>query len=388
MERLIYLDNAATSYPKPPQVVEAVSRYLRGAGSPVRSSHRMSLEASRSIHCARERVAELVGLDDPLRVIFTANATAAINIALQGVLAPGDHVVTTSVEHNSVMRPLRMLEHSGVDVTVVECTEDGLATCDCIADALRPNTTVVVMTHASNVLGAIQPLAEVGELCRRKGVVMCVDAAQTLGAVPIGVEREGLDLLAFSGHKSLYGPQGTGGLVLGRGFDVSRLRPLMYGGTGSRSESEEQPDFLPDMLESGTANGPGLAGLAEGMGFVLSTGVDEIRRQESALTHRLMNGLSSIPGVTVYGPSSTSARSAVVSFRIDGLDPSEAAFRFDNEYGIMCRAGLHCSPAAHRTAGTFPEGTIRFGIGYFNTVEDIDIAIEATRALSVAMRPK
>ncbi|MDI6829066.1 MAG: aminotransferase class V-fold PLP-dependent enzyme, partial [Armatimonadota bacterium] len=350
---MIYLDNAATSFPKPPQVVEAVMRYLTEVGgSPARSSHRMSLEASRVIYNARENIARLVGLDDPLRIILTVNATTAINIALQGLLKPGRHVITTSVEHNSVMRPLRQLESTGVEVTVVKCNREGYVSAEAIADAIQPNTDMVAVCHGSNVLGSVQPIGEIGRICREKGVIFFVDAAQTLGVIDVNLERDCIDLLAFAGHKSLYGPQGTGGLVVARTVKGSQFKPLICGGTGSRSESEVQPNFLPDLGESGTLNGPGFAGLGAGVEFVLEQGIAKIREHEKALTERLIKGLNAIPAVRLYGPKDGENRVSVVSANISGFDPSVLAFLLEDRYEILTRAGLHCSPAAHKTANT------------------------------------
>lgn len=380
---MIYLDNAATTYPKPPEVLDAVTRFMtETGGSPARSGHRMSVEASRTVYAAREQIAELIGLGDPLRVVFAANCTTAINYALRGLLSSGDHVITTGIEHNAVMRPLRCLERNGIELTVAPCDAQGFVAPDDIASEIKANTRMVVVAHASNVLGCLEPIAEVGRICRERGVLLLVDAAQTLGTVPVDIGTDCIDILAFSGHKSLYGPQGTGGLVIGDGVDLSRMDPVICGGTGSRSESEEQPDFLPDMLEVGTLNGPGVAGLAAGIGFVLSTCVDAIRRHEMALTDRLMQGMIEIPGVTVYGPTDLDRRVAVVSFNVKGLDPAVAAMQLDEQFGIMCRAGLHCSPAAHRTAGTFPGGSIRFGLSWFTYDEDVEAALHAVRELA------
>jgi cysteine desulfurase family protein len=380
---LIYLDNAATTYPKPPAVVDAVTRFLTEiGGNPARSGHRLAVAASRAVHDARERMAGLVGLDDPMRVIFTANCTTGINLAVHGLLSPGSHVVTSSVEHNSVMRPLRALERCGVGLTVVPCNQEGYVSPNDTGKAIRPNTVMVVVQHASNVLGSIQPIRDIGRICRERDVLFLVDAAQTLGVVPVDLEEDCIDLLAFSGHKALYGPQGTGGLILGKRVNASDVKPLTYGGTGSSSESERQPVSLPDALESGTLNGPGIAGLGAGVEFVLSEGLDRIREREMELTARLISGLEGIDGVTLRGPRDCSGRVAVVSFSIRGKDPAMVAFRLDEEHGIMCRAGLHCAPAAHRTAGTFPKGSVRFGIGCFQTEADIDAALSALEEIS------
>jgi len=379
----IYFDNAATSWPKPPEVAEAMTRFMSRVGAnPGRSGHRLAVEAGRIVYAARELVAELFNAPDPLRVVFCSNATEALNLALQGLLRRGDHVVTDSMEHNSVMRPLRALEREGVALTTVRCSPQGFLDPADVEAALRPETAMVVLNHGSNVVGTLLPLAEVGRIVRRHALLLLVDAAQTGGACPIDVQADSIDLLAFTGHKSLYGPMGTGGLIVGPRVDPARLRPLKRGGTGSRSEQEEQPDFLPDMCESGTANAVGLAGLAAGVRWVLERGVEDIRAHETALTQALLDGLRSVPGVTVYGALDAELRTATVSFNIAGMEPSDAGLRLDEEYGIMCRVGLHCAPAAHRTIGTFPGGTVRFGLGAFNTEEEVDVAVAAVRRLA------
>ncbi len=384
---MVYFDNAATSWPKPPGVAEAMVRFLNYVGAnPGRAGHRMAVEAGRVVYAAREAVAELVGAPDPLRVVFAANATEALNLALCGLLCPGDHVVTSSMEHNSVMRPLRALESEGVAVTVVQCSPEGDLAPDAVEAAVRPNTALIVLNHASNVVGTLLPVAEAGEIARRRGILLLVDAAQTAGACPMDVEADWIDLLAFTGHKSLCGPMGTGGLVIGERVDVSRLRPLKRGGTGSRSEREEQPDFLPDMCESGTPNAVGLAGLEAGIRWVLERGVEAIRAREVNLTRRLIDGLWSIPGVTVYGPLDADRQTATVSFNIAGMEPSEVGLRLDEEHGILCRVGLHCAPSAHKTIGTFPVGTVRFGLSAFNTPRDVDAALAAVAQLAQEAR--
>ena len=380
MDEVIYFDNAATSWPKPPGVAEAMVRFLKEAGAnPGRSGHRIAVEAGRVVYEAREAVAELFNAPDPLRVVFGPNVTEALNLVLRGYLRPGDHVVTSSMEHNSVMRPLRALERQGVEVTVVPCAPDGTLNPDDVLAAIRPNTVLVVLNHASNVVGTVLPIREVGATCRSP--LLVVDAAQTAGAIPIDVQADGIDLLAFTGHKSLYGPMGTGGLIVGERVDLARLEPLKRGGTGSRSEQEEQPDFLPDMYESGTPNAVGLAGLTAGVRWVMEQGVEAIRAHEMALAQQLINGLQGIPGVTVYGTGDAARQTATVSFNIAGMEPSEVGLRLDEEFGILCRVGLHCAPAAHRTIGTFPVGTVRFSLGAFNTAEEVDRALEAVEHL-------
>ena len=379
---LLYFDNAATSWPKPEETQAAMSTYLREiGGSPGRSGHRLSLEAGRVILDARESVARLFGVDDPFRIVFTKNATEALNIALLGLLDAGDHVITSSMEHNSVMRPLRALEREGVAVSVIPCSVRGELDPTAIRPAIRPNTRAIVLTHASNVTGTVLPIAEVSRVAHEHGLVMIVDAAQTAGALPIAVEAMGIDLMAFTGHKSLFGPPGTGGLFVRKGLET-RIRPLMMGGTGSRSEFEEQPLFLPDKFEAGTPNTIGLAGLAAGVSWILTRGVESIRAHEEALTGRFMRGLREIPGIDLYGPADPSHRTAIVSFNIAGLSPSEAAQELDERFAIMSRPGLHCAPAAHRTIGTFPRGTLRFCFGPFNTEAEIDTALKAVRVLA------
>jgi len=387
MDKAIYFDNAATSWPKPPGVAEAMVHFLSEVGAnPGRSGHRMAVEAGRVVYEAREAIAQLFNVPDPLRVVFGLNATEALNLALRGLLRPGDHVVTSSMEHNSMMRPLRALEREGVEVTVVPCSPEGILDPANIERAIRPNTVMVALNHASNVVGTLLPVAEVGTQLIASlpppAPLLLVDAAQTAGAVSIDVQADGIDLLAFTGHKSLYGPMGTGGLVIGERVDLRCLEPLKRGGTGSRSEREEQPDFLPDMCESGTPNTVGLAGLAAGVRWVLRRGVEAIRAHEVSLTRRLIDGLQEIPGVTVYGTLDPVRQTATVSFNIAGMEPSEVGLRLDEEFGVMCRVGLHCAPAAHKTIGTFPVGTVRFSLGAFNTAEEVDAALEAVARLA------
>jgi len=380
---MIYFDNAATSWPKPPCVAEAMTRYMGEVGaSPGRSGHRLAVEAARRLYDAREAIADLFHAPDPLRVVFGANVTEALNLALNGLLRPGDHVITGSMEHNAVMRPLRALERNGVQITVVPCSPDGALDPADLAAAVGPATRLIVLNHASNVTGTLLPVADAGRIARQHDLLLLVDAAQTAGAYPIDVQSDAIDLLAFTGHKSLYGPMGTGGLVIGDRVDVHLLQPLKRGGTGSRSEREEQPDFLPDLCESGTPNAVGLAGLAAGTRWVLAQGVERIRAHELALTAQLLSGLAEIPGVTVYGPRDARRQTATVSFVIAGLEHSDVGMRLDDEYAIMCRVGLHCAPAAHRTLGTFPAGTVRFGLGAFNTAEEISAALEAVATLA------
>jgi len=384
---MIYFDNAATSWPKPPGMAEAMVHFVNDVGAnPGRSAHRLAVDSGRIVYNAREAVAGLFNAPDPLRVVFGPNVTEALNLALHGLLRPGDHVITSSMEHNSVMRPLRALERQGVEVTVVRCSPQGFLDPADVEAAVRPNTVMIALNHASNVVGTLLPVAEVGHIARRHGLLLLVDAAQTGGAYPIDVQADGIDLLGFTGHKSLYGPMGTGGLVIGERVDVARMEPLKQGGTGSRSEHEEQPGFLPDLCESGTPNAVGLAGLEAGVRWVLERGVDAIRAHEVELAQRLVDGLMGISGVTVCGGLDATRQTATVSFNITGMEPSEVGLRLDEEYGIMCRVGLHCAPAAHKTIGTFPVGTVRFGLGAFNTLEEVDAAVAAVGRLAQEAR--
>jgi cysteine desulfurase/selenocysteine lyase len=383
---MIYFDNAATSWPKPARVIEAMSHFMTEVGAnPGRSAHHLSIEAGRIIYETREALARLFNVDDPLRIVFGLNATEALNLALCGILRPGDHVITSSMEHNSVMRPLRALEKQGrVEVEIVSCSSEGFLDPADLKAALQPHTRMIALNHSSNVVGSVLPVPEAGEIARARDVVLLVDAAQTAGAYPLDMKAMQIDLLAFTGHKALFGPQGTGGLCIGERVDVNELRPLNQGGTGSSSEREEQPTFLPDKFESGTPNTVGLAGLRAGVEFVLERSVEDIRVREVELTQRLIEGLLDIPGVILYGGRDPEIQTATVSFNVEGLAPSEVGLRLDEEYDIMGRVGLHCAPAAHRTIGTFPVGTVRFGLSFFNTVEEVDEALMAVRSVATS----
>jgi cysteine desulfurase / selenocysteine lyase len=372
---MIYFDNAATSWPKPPAVIDAMVRFLRDTGAnPGRSGHQLSIQAARQVYEARERLARLFNHPDPLTVVFTKNATEALNLAIFGLVVPGDHVITSVMEHNSVLRPLRQLQERGVRVTRVGCAAGGVVDLSEIQRALATKTKLVILSHASNVVGTVYPIGEVGALAAQHGALFCVDAAQTAGCYPIDMRAMGIDLLAFTGHKALYGPQGTGGLCIGaraRGL----IAPLMVGGTGSASDSDRQPDFLPDRYEAGTLNAVGLSGLAAGVAFVESTGIEQIIARERSLTARLVNGLERIDGVHLYGPVHPEKQVAVISFNVDRWSCAEVASALEERAGVCCRVGLHCAPFAHRQLGTFPHGTVRFGFGMFNQPEEIDTAL-------------
>jgi cysteine desulfurase / selenocysteine lyase len=379
---IIYFDNAATSWPKPDAMIRAMADFNANVGAnPGRSGHRLSIEAGRVVYNAREAIASLLGTD-ALSIVFTRNATEGINTIIKGILRPGDHVITSSMEHNSVMRPLRAIENEGVELSVVRCSGTGELSPDDIADSIRKNTKLILITHASNVTGTIMPVAEIGKIAGERGIIFCVDAAQTAGCVPIDVVRDNIDILIFTGHKSLYGPQGTGGFYIRKGIEKI-LMPLERGGTGSRSEFEEQPDFLPDKFESGTPNAIGLAGLTAGAGYIHGYGLEKIRLKELALTKAFLYGLRRIENTMIYGSAELSIRTAAVSFNIEGMSPSDVSFALDEKFAIMSRPGLHCAPAAHKTIGTFPHGTVRFSFGIFNTIEEINRALEAITVLSV-----
>lgn len=384
---MIYFDNAATSWPKPPCVAEAMTRFLADIGaSPGRGGHRLSVEAGRLVYETREAIAELFHAPDPLRVVFAQNVTESLNLALCGLLRPGQHVIASSMEHNSMMRPLRALEEEGVDISVIPCSLEGLLNAEDVRAAIRPNTVMIALNHASNVVGTIQPIREIGAIAREHNLLFLLDTAQSAGVCPIDMAADQIDLLAFTGHKALLGPTGTGGLIIGERVKLSEFVPLKRGGTGSASELEIQPDFLPDRFESGTMNAVGLAGLSAALRWIKERGLEQIRADEIALTRLLLNGLRDIPGVTVYGTGDAAKQTATVSFNIEQIEPSSAAFWLDEEFGICCRVGLHCSPTTHKTIGTFPRGTVRFGLGVFNTPDEINAALAAVRLLARSKR--
>ncbi len=382
-EGAIYLDHAATSWPKPPEVARAMQDYLEHTGAnPGRSGHHLSIDAARIVYETREEIAALFGAADPLKVIFGLNITDGINLALHGLLNSGDHVITSSMEHNAVMRPLRELEKRNVQFTRVTCAADGILNPEDIQKAIRPHTRLIVLNQASNVSGTILPVREVGKIARQHNLLFLVDSAQGGGVIPLNMDQDYIDLLAFTGHKSLYGPMGTGGLILGERVDPLQIRPSRQGGTGSRSEQEIQPDFLPDRFESGTPNAVGLAGLLAALRWIRIKTMQSIRSHEEQLCLMLINGLQQIPHVVIYGPQEVKQQTATISFNITGLPPSTVGYRLDEEFNILCRVGLHCAPAAHQTLGTFPDGSVRFGIGAFNTEKDITTALEAVASLA------
>lgn len=379
----IYLDNAATSWPKPPEVYAAVDRYFRELGAPAgRSAYAEAAEVEGAITRARAAIARLIGAESPRQVAFAFNGTDALNIAIHGILRPGGHVIATDAEHNSVIRPLHMhAERHGVEVTFVPCDGRGIIDPADVRAAIRPDTRLIVLTHASNVTGALQPAAEVGAIAREHEIPLLLDAAQTLGDVPIQVESLHVDLLAAPGHKGLLGPLGTGILYVRPGLE-ERVLPLRQGGTGTRSEEEFQPSAMPQRYESGNHNVPGLVGLEASLAWLAERGVDWVRQHQHELVTALLAGLRENSNVTLYGPESAEQRVGVVSLNVAGYDPQELAGGLDAAYRIQTRAGLHCAPRMHRSLGTLESGgTLRVSVGPFNTAEDIEAFLAALSEL-------
>ena len=380
---MIYLDNAATSWPKAPGVIEAMNEAMRTAGgNPGRSGHRLSVAAARLVYDARDDLAQFFGVSDPSRVVFTANATHALNQAIRGLVTPGDRVVVTGMEHNAVMRPLRDLEAQGVEVTVVPAEADGWVSAEALRAALRHPARLVVATHASNVTGTLLPIAEFARAAHESGAWLVIDAAQTAGVVPIDLRALGVDLLAFTGHKELYGPPGIGGLVIADHFDPTVIRPLVCGGTGSRSESELQPRDLPDRFESGTPNLPGIAGLGASIRWLREFGFEWIRVHREQIHAALLDGLADIPRLRVYGTRDVLRSVAIVSLSVGEHPVSRVGHILDQEFDIMTRVGLHCAPAAHQSIGSFPSGTVRLAPGLFTTETEVAQTLGALREVA------
>lgn len=380
----IYLDNAATSWPKPPGVYDAVDRYQRTLGAPAgRGAYAEAVEVSALVDQARLRLARLVGLGDPSHVVFTGNGTDSLNTVIHGALRPGDHVVTTVIEHNSVLRPLAALEAAGtITVTYVGCDGHGMVDPHEVGQALRDNTRLVAISHASNVTGAIQPVAEVGRLTHAAGAWLLCDVAQTLGHMPLTIDALEADFLAGSGHKGLLGPLGTGVLAM-KPAAAAQLESFRQGGTGTQSYQARQPQELPYKFESGNLNVPGIVGLAAGLEFIAATGLDHLKAEGETLTERLLEALREIEKLKVIGPTSAATRVPLVSVVIDGYDPQEVAASLDAAFRVQVRSGLHCAPAMHRALGTDRQGgTLRFSLGAFNTAEDTDNAAMAVRAIA------
>ena len=378
---MIYLDNAATSWPKPEIVYKTMDEFLRTkGGNPGRGSHSMALAARQTVDETRMLVARFINAPEINRVIFTLNCTDALNLGLKGLLRPGDHVVTSCIGHNSLVRPLRKLERLGVKVTWVPSSPDsGVLSPRDIEAAITKDTKLVVVTHASNVTGVIQPIEEYGAVTLRRHLIFMVDAAQTAGKYPIDVQASNIDLLAFSGHKGLFGPPGTGALYIGNRVNLDSLRE---GGTGSYSEEEEQPAILPDRYESGTQNSVGISGLGAGLKYIREEGLEKIIAREQSLTDSLIEGLLKIPEIVLYISKDRLKQAPVISFNIKGFTPGDVGTILDQTFDIKVRTGLHCAPMMHKTIGTFPLGTIRLSPGYFNTAEDIEITIKAIEKIS------
>ena len=374
-ERMIYMDNAATTWPKPEVVAAAVSEAItKYGGNPGRGGHRLALAAGELLYETRDRVAEFFGCEDAFRVSFTQNITMAVNLVLKGFLRPGDHVLVSPMEHNAVMRPLKAL---GIRWDVLSADVNGRVIVPEIQKQIRSETKLIIVCHESNVSGVVQPLAEIGSIARENGIFLLADCAQSAGHLPLDISEDNIDFLCFTGHKGLYGPTGTGGVVFGSRVDVEQVVPLVRGGTGSLSESFDQPVFLPDRFESGTQNVCGLAGLNAGILWISEQGIDSIREKGARQIRMLREGLLKRPGAHVY-----SGEGQTLSLTMDGVDNGSAGAILDDEYGIMTRIGLHCAPLAHQTLGTFPNGTIRFAVSPFTSDEDIESCIRACGAIA------
>lgn len=380
---MIYLDNAATSFPKPEEVYKAVDKCLREySANPGRSGHKLALKAGRAIYETRELICRLFNIDNPMQIIFTSNATDSLNLAIKGVLKRGDHVITSSMEHNSLIRPIKTLEKIGVENTIIDCSKQGFINVDDIKKAIKKNTRLIAITHASNVTGTIMPIGQIGKLAKDNGILLLVDAAQTAGVYDIDVKSMNIDLLAFPGHKGLMGPQGTGALYIREGVELIQMKE---GGTGSKSESLLQPQITPDRYESGTPNTPGIVGMGTGIKFILETGINKIREHEEKLTDFMLSELKKINQVKVYGAKDSKKQASVISLNIGDLDSSEVSYILDQAFDIAVRSGLHCAPLAHKTLGTFEQGTVRFSIGYFNKRKDVEDALTAIKKICEEM---
>ena len=377
----IYLDQASTTYPKPECVAKAVYEYMTGNGSNInRGCYENAYDTEEVVLETRELLCELFDGPDCKNVVFTKNVTESLNVVLKGFLKPGDHVLVSSMEHNAVMRPIRQLEKNGVEFDRVPCSEQGELKLQSMEALLRQNTKAVVMMHASNVCGTILPLKEVGAFCKTHGLKFIADCAQTAGTMPISMKEMNIDVLCFTGHKGLYGPQGIGGFVLQEEM-ISEMTPLLSGGTGSISHTEEIPEFMPDRFEPGTMNLPGIFGLNSALRWINEVGIENIYNKERILTRLFLEEIGKLDPkgekIKLVGKKTEEGRTAVVSIQTPGRDVSEVAYLLDKNYGIMTRVGLHCAPSAHQTLGTYPTGTVRFSFGYFNTEEEVLFAVKA-----------
>ena len=377
---MIYLDNAATTRPKPPGVAEAVTAAMMSWGNCGRGAHEEALASARAVFSVREKVAKLLGCKRADHVAFTPNSTQALNIAISGLLGPEDHILSTDLEHNSVLRPLYRLRQQGAEVDFVPADPNGRLDYDAFEKLLRPNTKAVVCTHASNLTGDMIDIGWVGEFCHQHGLLFILDASQTAGVSPIDMEKQHIDVVCFTGHKSLLGPQGTGGLCVREGLDI---RPFAVGGTGVQSYLETQPTEYPTRLEAGTLNSHGLAGLNASLEFLMETGIDTIRAHEMALARRFYEAVREVPGVRVYGDFHKPERAPVVALNIGDYESGEVADELAERFGIATRPGAHCAPRMHRALGTTEQGAVRFSWSYFNTKEETDAAAEAVRTLAL-----
>ena len=379
-QSLIYFDNAATTMQKPAEVGRAVADALSSFGGVGRGVHGASLAAGMGVYRAREEVAALFGAPNASCVAFTSNVTEALNIALFGLLRPGDHAIATAASHNSMLRPLYRLRSQGIELDIAPIEPDGSLDCDALEELFRSNTRVLAINHASNLSGDVYGVERLARMAHRHGAIVVLDAAQSAGVIPLSMTKQGIDVLCFTGHKSLYGPQGTGGLCVMPGIDIE---PLKVGGSGTHSFDEEHPAFMPERLEAGTLNGHGIMGLAAGVRFVRETGIDAIHAKELTLLHRFEDGLASIAGAHIYGGLGGIDRVSVVAMNLGQVDSSVLANALNVDYGICTRAGAHCAPLMHKALGTAEQGAVRFSFSWYNTPEEVDAALEALRALSL-----
>lgn len=378
---MVYLDNAATSYPKAPGVASAMADYVEKVGATInRSSYASAQEAGLVTLSLRERLCRLFNHPDPTHAVLTPGATAGLNMVIKGLLRPGDHCLVSSMEHNAVMRPLVQLEREGVAFERIPCDAQGRLRLEALPGMIKLNTRLVVMAHGSNVCGTVQDAEAVGKICRERGVPFALDAAQTAGHIEVDFERFGLSALVVPGHKGLLGPQGIGALLLDADF-ARRLTPLVAGGTGSASDSEELPDWMPDRFESGTPNMPGVYGWEAALGWLENTGIETLENHEKTLSKRFLEGIYGLKNVKLYGATVPEGRTGVFSVGFLNCDNAEAAWRLEREFGILTRCGLHCAPSAHKTLGSFPEGSVRLSTGWANTEADIDAALSAIAAI-------
>ena len=377
----IYLDNASTTFPKAPNVASAMAEYITNRGINInRGSYALAYDVEDIIYTTRQRLHTLFNGHDPSHVIFTQNVTMSLNTVIKGLLKAGDHVLVSSMEHNAVMRPLTQLLDKDITFDTIPCDSTGSLQMDSIEPLIRPNTVALIINHASNVCGTIQPLKSIGPICKAHNLQFIVDAAQTAGVIPIDVKACHIDALCFTGHKGLLGPQGIGGIILTKEM-AQNLTPLIAGGTGSFSHLETLPTHMPDAFEAGTLNLPGIIGLNEGLDYIESQGMENIHNHELVLTQSFLEGLQSIDGINIVGKQNIQDRTAVVSITIDGMDPANIAYELESTYHIMTRVGLHCAPRAHQTLGTYPEGTVRFSFGYANTHKDVESALSALNTI-------